>query len=953
MDTEINALIKNGTWTLVSPRPQMNIVGCKWVYRIKRLADRSIKRYKARLVAKGFHQQEGLDDSETFSPVVKPTTIRLVLSLAVSKGWPIRQLDVQNAFLHGILKEEVYMAQPPGFTNLQFSNHVCRIHKSLYGLKQAPRAWFDRLSEFLTEFGFLGSKTDTSLFIYNTATTTMYLLVYVDDIVLTGNNTIFMSRFLDQLAKTFAIKDLGNLHYFLGISVHSHARGYYALSTAYATLTRPDISFAVNKVCQFMHRPCNDRWAAVKRILRYLKSTIDHGLFLERQPTLQLSAYSDADWVGCPDDRKSTGGFATLFVSEIMKSPKINFLFFLFLFFFVLISSASSSPVQVINSKSKLHVHRSDFRVLNRRTLVECSQNQNILIRVNSKSPSGLMNEEYVKVTVTGVSNPSEKDWIAMITPSHSDKDVKACLDIELNYVLTGDTSDLPLLCHYPVKGQYMSQDPNYMNCKKQERNNSCNGTLTFHVVNIRTDIEFVLFGGGFQNPCIIKRSGPIRFANPKAPLFGHLSSVDSTGRSMRLTWVSGHKTPQQVQYGDGKSLTSLIRTAQVTTFTPNDMCNGNTSGSDCPASDFGWHDPGFIHSAVMIGLKPSTTYYYSYGSCSTGWSNQTQFRTPPAGGSHELKFIAYGDMGKAPLDPSTEHYIQPGSISVMAAISKEVDAEKVDSIFHIGDISYATGFLVEWDYFLQHISPVASHVSYMTAIGNHERDYPDSGSVYGLWDSGGECGVPYETYFPMPGTRKDKPWYSIEQGPVHLTVVSTEHNFSCGSEQYEWIKKDLFSVDRSRTPWVIFTGHRPMYSSAPPFFPPNVDTNFVASLEPLLVHNKVDLVLFGHVHNYERTCSLQEGVCKAMPFRDRRGIDTYDHNNYKAPVHAIIGMAGFSLDGFTDNVNSWSLVRISDFGYTRLRATKKEISVKFVNANTKKVEDTFRIIKKLRNYYH
>ncbi|XP_043687786.1 uncharacterized mitochondrial protein AtMg00810-like [Telopea speciosissima] len=187
----------------------------------------------------------------------------------------------------------------------------------------------------------------------------MYLLVYVDDIVLTGNNSQFISRFLGQLAKTFAIKDLGNLHYFLGISVQNsstglmlsqrqyildlldrtHMIGCKPISTAmspsqslsrlggtpmddptlyrsvvgglqYATLTRPDISFAINKVCQFMHRPCTEHWAAVKRILRYLKSTIDHGLYVHRQPTLQLSAYSDADWAGCPDDRKSTGGFA-------------------------------------------------------------------------------------------------------------------------------------------------------------------------------------------------------------------------------------------------------------------------------------------------------------------------------------------------------------------------------------------------------------------------------------------------------------------------------------------------------------------------------------------------------------------------------------------------------------------------------------------------------------------
>ncbi|XP_043693404.1 probable inactive purple acid phosphatase 27 [Telopea speciosissima] len=128
--------------------------------------------------------------------------------------------------------------------------------------------------------------------------------------------------------------------------------------------------------------------------------------------------------------------------------------------------------------------------------------------------------------------------------------------------------------------------------------------------------------------------------------------------------------------------------------------------------------------------------------------------------------------------------------------MAKEVASGNIDSIFHIGDISYATGFLVEWDFFLHHIIPVASHVSYMTAIGNHERDYIDSGSVYITLDSGGECGVAYETSFPMPTSAKDKSWYSIEQGPVHLTVVSTEHDWSPNSEQYLWMVRDIISVN-------------------------------------------------------------------------------------------------------------------------------------------------------------
>ncbi|KAI4323479.1 hypothetical protein L6164_023078 [Bauhinia variegata] len=574
----------------------------------------------------------------------------------------------------------------------------------------------------------------------------------------------------------------------------------------------------------------------------------------------------------------------------------------------------------------------SEFRILNRRKLEKCSDSHPGL-RINVSSNPRLSDDEFVTVTVTGVSSPSDSDWVAMISPSHSN--VNSCLSSGVYYLQTGDTSALPLLCHYPVKAQYMKNDPNYLSCKNKNAS-SCSGSLKFHVINIRTDIEFMFFSGGFVKPCILTRSGPLSFANPNKPLHGHLSSIDSTGTSMRLTWVSGDKEPQQVQYDNGKTVTS-----NVTTFTQADMCRSPLLNS--PAKDFGWHDPGYIHSAVMTGLKTSTISY-RYGSNSVGWSEQVQFTPPPAGGSDELSFVAFGDMGKTPLDNSTEHYIQPGALSVIRAISKDVDSKKVDSVFHIGDISYATGFLVEWDYFLNLIKPVASRASYMTAIGNHERDYDSSGSVYITPDSGGECGVPYEAYFPMPTAGKDKPWYSIEQGSVHFTVISTEHDWSENSEQYQWMKKDMVSVNRKNTPWLVFIGHRPMYTSSKGLF--SADSNFLKAVEPLLLQNKVDLVLFGHVHNYERTCSIYTKQCAAMPTKDGNGVDTYDHRNYSAPVHVVIGMGGFTLDSFPKRVPNWSLVRISKYGYLRASATKQEIKLEFVNSGTGAVEDSFRITK-------
>uniref|UniRef100_A0A2N9ECM1 BHLH domain-containing protein n=1 Tax=Fagus sylvatica TaxID=28930 RepID=A0A2N9ECM1_FAGSY len=275
MRDEFDALQRQNTWSLVPQSAGHNVIGCRWVFKLKRNSDGSISHYKARLVAKGFHQQPGLDFDETFSPVVKPPTVRIVLSLAAQHQWSLRQLDISNAFLHGFLKEDVFMIQPPA---------------------------------------------DPSLFVFRQGSTLLYLLLYVDDIILTGNSTAAITSSITQLAVTFELKDLGPLRYFLGLQIEYgtdcllvHQRKYItdllskfnmhtckAASTLfsishklqpsseallpdptpyrslvgalqYATFTRPDITYAVNQVCQYMHKPTATHFAAAKRILRYLQ----------------------------------------------------------------------------------------------------------------------------------------------------------------------------------------------------------------------------------------------------------------------------------------------------------------------------------------------------------------------------------------------------------------------------------------------------------------------------------------------------------------------------------------------------------------------------------------------------------------------------------------------------------------------------------------------------------
>ncbi|WJZ98521.1 hypothetical protein VitviT2T_017037 [Vitis vinifera] len=196
MDDEMKALQINHTWDLV-PRPSnANIVGSKWVFRTKFLSDGSIEPFKARLVAKGYTQLPGLDYTDTFSPVVKAFIVRVVLSLAVSHKWPLRQFDIKNAFLNGILHETIYMEQLLGYVDPRHPLHVCKLKKTLYSLKQVPRAWFQHFSSFLLRLGFSCSRADTSLFVFNQQDDLIYLLLYVDDIILTGNNFVLINRFI-------------------------------------------------------------------------------------------------------------------------------------------------------------------------------------------------------------------------------------------------------------------------------------------------------------------------------------------------------------------------------------------------------------------------------------------------------------------------------------------------------------------------------------------------------------------------------------------------------------------------------------------------------------------------------------------------------------------------------------------------------------------------------------
>lgn len=250
MSAEISALESNHTWVVCDLPPNKHPIGCKWVYKIKHKADGSIERYKARLVAKGYTQSEGLDYHGTFYPVAKMTTVRCLLALVAAKNWVIHQLDVNNAFLHGDLHEEVYMKMPPGF-GTKGESKVCQLTKSLYGLKQASRQWFSKFSSTLIDLGFVQSKADYSLFTRLQGSSFLALLVYVDDVAIASNDSHAVSSFISLQNERFKLKDLGPLRFFLGLEIARSSCGIYVCQRKYALEILADSGLLASKPVQF------------------------------------------------------------------------------------------------------------------------------------------------------------------------------------------------------------------------------------------------------------------------------------------------------------------------------------------------------------------------------------------------------------------------------------------------------------------------------------------------------------------------------------------------------------------------------------------------------------------------------------------------------------------------------------------------------------------------------
>nr|GEX86844.1 retrovirus-related Pol polyprotein from transposon TNT 1-94 [Tanacetum cinerariifolium] len=353
------------------------IIALKWIYKVKLDEYGDVLKNKARLVAKGYRQEGGIDFKESFAPVARIEAIRIFISNAASKNMTIYQMDVKTTFLNGELKEEVYVSQPEGFVDPNHLTHVYRLKKALYGLKQAPREWYDTLSRFFLDNKFAKGAVDPTLFTRKTGKHILLVQIYVDDIISASTDPRACDIFSNKMSLKFQISMMEQMSFFLGLQVSQSPGGIFinqskfALeilkkfgmdscdsvdipmvdrlkldedplgipvdetrfrsmvgSLMYLTASRPDLVFAVWMCARYQASPTKKHLEALKRVFRYLKRTINWGLWYSKDTAKALTAYADADHAGCQDTRRSTSGSAQFLgdklVSWSSKKQKSN-----------------------------------------------------------------------------------------------------------------------------------------------------------------------------------------------------------------------------------------------------------------------------------------------------------------------------------------------------------------------------------------------------------------------------------------------------------------------------------------------------------------------------------------------------------------------------------------------------------------------------------------------------
>uniref|UniRef100_M8CBW0 Purple acid phosphatase n=1 Tax=Aegilops tauschii TaxID=37682 RepID=M8CBW0_AEGTA len=507
--------------------------------------------------------------------------------------------------------------------------------------------------------------------------------------------------------------------------------------------------------------------------------------------------------------------------------------------------------------------------------------------------------------------DPSGDDWIGVFSPANFSA---AICEPE------NKRQYPPVLCTAPIKYQFAK-------FKNDGYGKSGKGYLKLQLINQREDFSFALFSGGLLKPKLIAVSNKVTFVNPKAPVYPRLAQGKSWNE-MTVTWTSGYDIKEAVpfvEWGE-KAGRQFLSPAGTLTFDRNSMCGA-------PARTVGWRHPGYIHTSYLKDLWPDSMYTYRLGhrlpNGTRVWSKSYSFKASPYPGQDSLqRVVIFGDMGKcngssfltkflqAEADGSNEYNnFQPGSLNTTNQIIRDLD--NIDMVVHIGDICYANGYLSQWDQFTAQIEPIASTVPYMIGSGNHERDWPGTGSFYGNLDSGGECGVPAQTVFYTPAENRANFWYATDYGMFRFCIAHTEEDWRPGTEQYKFIEHCLSSVDRQKQPWLIFLAHRVLGYSSNSYY--GFEGTFEEpmgreALQELWQKYKVDLAFYGHVHNYERTCPVYQSQCVVNASNHYSGP-------FQATTHVVVGGAGASLSDFITSKIQWSHFRDFDHGFGKLTA--------------------------------
>lgn len=519
-------------------------------------------------------------------------------------------------------------------------------------------------------------------------------------------------------------------------------------------------------------------------------------------------------------------------------------------------------------------------------------------------------NDQVVNVTYSSL-KPNASDWIAAYSPA-----------------LTNIST------HVPVKFGMCNTDPDYMTSGK--------GVLSFNFTNLRSDISFYFFTNGLHQPItqastVDSPEEWVDFVNYNEPLRPRMVATGNYD-IYNLLWSTNNSANPILKWGTVSGTYTTQVSARTKYITEDDVCQGYQAKN--MAHGPGWRSQGAIHTADLVGmtsLAAGSKIYYVFGdeTIPDGISREYEFIVPPLAGVvnplHPTTAILYCDLGRGSTDDTEtwNAYGRPAINTTMSAAAL-ISEGNVDVVFHGGDISYAVGYMAVWDFFLDMLSPVASRVLYFTTVGNHESDWPESATIYNQTDSGGECGVMSTGLLPMPlSTTKDTPWWSYNVGLIHFVGMSTEHNFTECSPQYQFLEQDLASVDRSVTPWIVFNGHRAMYINSDfmddvSYSDGTVMKQLVDNIEPLLYKYRVNAAFWGHNHVFQRQSAVYNYtvVEHSKDGQNADGDSAAVYENPQATVQIVIGNAGAT---FSDNALAvppvWNEVTAMFYGYSVVKA--------------------------------